>query len=228
MYRVALIEDEALIREMIRLNLETKGYQVECFDAGEGFLDRLADAAYDVILLDIMLPGISGEDALKEIRKRGVTAPVMMVTAKGDVASKVGALLQGADDYLPKPFDIQELLARVAALIRRSQGERSLHSSRVVRIGEYEVNLETRAARTRLGEVVLSERECNLLALFARNAGVVLHRADILEEVWGMDVSPTPRTVDNFILRFRKLFEEDPENPRIFLTVRASGYVFEP
>lgn len=228
MYRVALIEDEALIREMIRLNLEKKGYRVECFDLGEGFLDRLADAAYDVILLDIMLPGMPGEEVLKEIRKRGVTAPVMMVTARGDIASKVGALSQGADDYLPKPFDVQELLARVAALIRRSQGERSLHSSRLVRIGGYEVNLETRAARTRVGELVLSERECNLLALFARNPGMVLHRADILEEVWGMDVSPTPRTVDNFVLRFRKLFEEDPENPRIFVTVRASGYVFEP
>lgn len=228
MFRVALIEDEALIREMIRLNLEKNGYRVECFGGGEGFLDRLAGEAYDLVLLDIMLPGISGAEVLKEIRKRGVTAPVMMVTAKGDVASKVGALSQGADDYLPKPFDMQELVARVAALIRRSQGERSLHSSLRLHIGAYEVNLETRSARTRLGEVVLSERECKLLALFARNPGMVLHRADILEEVWGMDVSPTPRTVDNFVLRFRKLFEEDPENPRIFRTVRAVGYLFKP
>jgi two-component system alkaline phosphatase synthesis response regulator PhoP len=228
MYRVALVEDEALIRAMIRLNLEKSGYQVECFDEGRRFLERLEETAFDLILLDIMLPGLSGDEILTRIRKQGVSTPVLMVTAKSDVSTKVSTLLQGADDYLAKPFDVEELLARVIVLIRRSQGERSLPSSRVIRIGRYEVNLESRVAQTRQGEVLLTERECDLLALFARNAGKVLNRADILEEAWGMDVDPTPRTVDNFILRFRKLFEEDPENPRSFLTVRASGYLFEP
>lgn len=228
MYRVAVVEDEALIQAMIRLNLEKSGYQVECFEEGRPFLERLGEAAFDLILLDIMLPGLSGDELLIKIRKQGISTPVLMVTARSDVSTKVRTLLQGADDYLAKPFNVEELLARVIALIRRSQGERSLPSSRVIRIGPYEVNLESRVARTRQGEVLLTERECGLLALFARNAGNALNRADILEEAWGMDVDPSPRTVDNYILRFRKLFEEDPENPRCFLTVRASGYMFEP
>lgn len=228
MYRVAVVEDEALIQTMVRLNLEKNGYRVECFGDAEAFLARLDQATFDIFLLDIMLPGLSGEEIVSRVRGRGIQTPVLMMTAKSDISTKVSTLGRGADDYLAKPFDMQELLARVKALIRRSQGERSLPSSQQVRIGACEANLETRVARTRLGDVLLTEREARLLALFARNAGKVLNRPDILEEVWGMDVDPTPRTIDNFILRFRKLFEEDPENPRHFVTVRASGYLFEP
>jgi len=228
MYRVAVVEDETLIQTMVRLNLEKNGYQVECFGDAESFLARLDRVSFDIFLLDITLPGLSGEEIVSRVRARGILAPVLMVTAKSDIPTKVSTLGRGADDYLAKPFDMQELLARVMALIRRSQGERSLPASQQVRIGSCEVNLETRVARTRQGELLLTEREARLLALFVRNAGKVLNRPDILEEVWGMDVDPTPRTIDNFVLRFRKLFEEDPENPRHFLTVRATGYLFEP
>jgi len=228
MARVAVVEDEELIRTMLRLNLEKQGYQVECFVRAEELLDRLAAVFYDIILLDIMLPGMSGEELVGQIRRRGVNTPVLMVTAKSDIPTKVSTLGRGADDYLAKPFHMEELLARVQALIRRSQGERAVPSHQLVRVGPWEVNLETREADTRQGAMKLSEKECDLLALFARNPRVTLSRADILDEVWGMDADPTPRTVDNFIVRLRKLFEANPEAPEHFITVHAAGYRFDP
>jgi two-component system alkaline phosphatase synthesis response regulator PhoP len=227
MHHVAVVEDEELIRTMIRLNLEREGYAVSCYDSAEALEEVLDAVAFDIILLDIALPGISGEELIERIRGRGIVTPVLMVTARSDVRMKVSTLEKGADDYLAKPFDMDELIVRVKALIRRSQGERAIPADRVVKIGRFAANLETRTATSNRGEVVLSEKECALLELFARNAGRTLTRADILEEVWGMDVDPTPRTVDNFVVRLRRLFEEDPDQPRHFLTVRAAGYRFE-
>ncbi|GAB4302498.1 MAG: response regulator transcription factor [Myxococcota bacterium] len=228
MYKILVVEDEELIRTMIKINLSNEGHEVSAFSAAEGIFDELKNKRYDIILLDIMLPGITGIEALEKIRKMGINTPVLMLTAKTDVESKVASLELGSDDYLTKPFNMDELIARVKAIIRRSQSAREIPAKGVVSIGAYDVNLETRTAQTNAGEVALSEKEANLLALFVKNPGKVLSRADILEEVWGMDVNPTERTVDNFVLRLRKLFEKDPENPKHFITVRASGYRFEP
>lgn len=228
MLRLAVVEDEELIRTMIRLNLEREGYVVETFESGELLVDRLATAGFDAILLDIKLPGVGGEELVSDIRRRRIQTPILMVTSMSDVSTKVSTLARGADDYLAKPFDMNELLARVMALIRRSQGERALPSARRIRVGRCEVNLETRIATTRTGDLSLTETECRLFAFFAANPGRVLSRADILDEVWGMDADPTPRTIDNFVVKFRRMFEEDPENPRHFMTIRASGYLFEP
>jgi len=227
MQRVAVVEDEELIRTMLRLNLEKEGYEVDSFGSAEGLLEVLEQKHYDILLLDIMLPGMSGEDVIGEIRKKGITLPILMVTAKVDLGTKVSTFKRGADDYLSKPFDMEELLLRVKALIRRSQGEREIPSDNLVTISEYEVNLDTRLGSSSQGEVKLTEKERDLLRLFCQNPGRTLTRTDILEEVWGMDVYPTSRTIDNFILRFRKLFEEDPERPRHFITVRSTGYRFE-
>jgi DNA-binding response OmpR family regulator len=134
----------------------------------------------------------------------------------------------GADDYLPKPFDVAELIARAHALVRRSQSEREIPTDQLVRIGPYEANFETREAKTNEGNQMLSEKEVALLRLLVRARGRTLSRSDILEEVWGMDVSPTGRTVDNFILRLRRLFEPEPEQPRHIITVRGVGYRFVP
>ncbi len=228
MPRVAIAEDEELIRTMLRLNLEKGGYEVESFESAEELLESLEHGHFDVLLLDVMLPGMSGEDVIVRIREKGINTPILMVTARVDIETKVSTFRKGADDYLSKPFDMEELLLRVKALIRRSQGEREIPSHNLVRIDDYEVNLETRMASTREGEVKLSEKECDLLRLFGQNPGKTLLRADILEEVWGMDVFPTPRTIDNFILKFRKLFEENPEEPVHFITVRSAGYRFVP
>jgi DNA-binding response OmpR family regulator len=226
--RVAVVEDEELIRTMLRLNLEREGFQVSCYEDGDNFLSAVDREHFDLILLDIMMPGRAGDEVLREIRARSINSPVLMLTARREVGIKVKTLDTGADDYLPKPFDMAELIARVRALIRRSQGDRSLPSGRRVRVGEFEVDLDSRSAGTNEGPVTLSEREASLVELFHRYRGRTLTRSDILEEVWGMEADPTPRTVDNFIVRLRRLFESNPDQPRHFMTVRAEGYRFDP
>ncbi len=222
--KILLIEDEELVGTMVRMNLETDGYEVEWHKDGEQGLLALRTGRFDLVLLDISLPGMDGMALLTEARRAEISTPIMMLTARSDVKSKVSALEVGADDYLPKPFDVEEMLARVRAILRRSQGERELPASLLVRIGGHEINLVTREASTNEGPVILSEKEVALLKLLVRANGQVLSRADILDEAWGMEATPTARTVDNFILRLRKLFEPDAENPRHFVTVRGSGY----
>jgi DNA-binding response OmpR family regulator len=221
------VEDEELVGTMVRMNLEGEGCDVTWCRDGESALASL-EQRFDLIILDIALPGIDGIETLTRLRGQGVGTPVLMLTARSDVSIKVKALDIGADDYLAKPFDVAELLARVKAMVRRSQAEREIPSHDVVRIGAHEVNLRTRHATTNEGPITLSEREAALVAMLVSSRGRALTRADILEEAWGMDVSPGERTVDNFILRLRKLFEPDPHNPRHFISVRGTGYRFEP
>ena len=227
-YKVVVVEDEVLISTTVRMNLEKQGFAVTVFGDAESMLAVMHDGYCDALVLDIMLPGMWGDAALRELRRRDINIPVLMLTAKSDTDTKINTFETGADDYLSKPFNMDELMVRVKALIRRSQGRRSLRSAGVLVINGHEVEVETRIVRTVQGEVVLSEKEVNLLQLLVNNPGTVFSRADILEEVWGMDVDPTPRTVDNFILKFRKLFENSPEAPEHFLTVRATGYRYEP
>ena len=226
--RILLIEDEELVGTMVRMNLESADYEVRWSKNGLEALALAQTDPFDLILLDIALPGKSGLEILAEIRRSRVGTPVMMLTARGDLATKVEALQMGADDYLPKPFDVAELIARVHALVRRSQSEREIPTDQMVRFDLYEINFETRAAKTNEGSQVLSEKEAALMRLLVRGRGQTLSRSDILEEVWGMDVAPTGRTVDNFILRLRKLFEPEPEQPRHIITVRGIGYRFVP
>ncbi len=226
--KILLVEDEELIGTMVKLNLTQEGFEVVWYREGKPALLSARHELFDLILLDIMLPDANGIDLARSLRNQGVGAPILMLTARGDVSSKVESLEAGADDYLIKPFDIRELIARVRALIRRSQGERQPPSSALLAIGQNRINLETREVVTSDGNIILSEKETALVSLFIRNAGKTLSRADILEEVWGMDVNPTERTVDNFILHLRRLFESNPSRPRHFITVRNVGYRFEP
>jgi two-component system, OmpR family, alkaline phosphatase synthesis response regulator PhoP len=226
--KILLVEDEELVGTMVRLNLESAGYRVAWIRNGSEAAERVVAETFDLILLDIALPGLNGLSVLQGLRKSGVETPVMMLTARSDVPTKVEALDFGADDYLPKPFDVAELVARVNALLRRSRADRAIPSDQLVQIGEHEVNLETRRAQSSEGDVTLSEKEAALVRLLLRSRGKVLTRSDILDEVWGMDVSPSERTVDNFIVRLRKLFEPDPERPIHILTVRGEGYRFVP
>ena len=226
-FKIAVVEDNELIANMITLNLEQNGYRVRHFPDGESMLRQTGRELFDLVILDILLPGISGLELLDKLRKTKFDAPVLMLTVETNVQNKIRALNSGADDYLVKPFNMEELLARARALIRRSHGKRSIPSNQILVINNHKINLSTRGCESNLGEVVLSEREAKLLSYFSLNPGQTLRRADILEEVWGMDVSPTPRTVDNFVLKFRKLFETNPENPQHFISVRNKGYRFE-
>jgi len=228
-YKIAVVEDNDLIRNMVKLNLEKNDYRVQCFLDGESFMEQAAYEPYDLFILDILLPGISGLEVLEKLRKNQIHAltPVLMLTVQNQVQNKIKALNRGADDYLVKPFNMEELLARINALIRRSQGRRTIPANQVLIIGDCRINFSSRICRGGKGEFVLSEKEIKLLKYFSLHPGQTLRRADILEEVWGMDVSPTPRTIDNFILKFRKLFETNPENPKHFISVRNQGYRFE-
>lgn len=230
---IVLVEDEELVSDMVRLNLEHAGFQVEAYTTGEAALGPATRA--ELIVLDRMLPGMDGLEFAREVRKRGVGAPILMLTARSEVTARVAGLDAGADDYLAKPFAMPELLARVRALLRRAPQPLTApapaaaavpDSARSLRFDRYVVNLDTREARTNDGLEILTETECQLLRFFHAHAGEMLSRADILENVWGMDRFPTARTVDNYVLRLRKLFEPDPENPRHLITVRGRGYCF--
>jgi DNA-binding response OmpR family regulator len=227
--RILLVEDEQLIGEMVKLNLEEDGYKVTWLTESDSVYATVEATVFDLIVLDVMLPGqYDGLALARGLRRREIGTAILMLTARSETSAKVQALDSGADDYLTKPFDMPEFLARVRALIRRSQSAIELPSSQKIRVGGFDINLETRIADTQEGSLTLSDKEAALLALFVRNPGRTLSRADILEEVWGMDVTPTERTVDNFIVRMRKLFEPLPEEPRHFITVRAQGYRYEP
>jgi two-component system, OmpR family, alkaline phosphatase synthesis response regulator PhoP len=223
---ILVVEDEALVRELIVLNLRHAGYTVETGIDFESGLEKLLKGKWDIAVLDVMMPGGDGFTLTHKARAQGLSNPILMLTARGDTPSKVRGLDSGADDYLTKPFDVPELLARVRALLRRAQGKGAAPRARL-ELGALWVRFDTGQALTNEGELSLSDKELRMVELFATHENKALTRADILEEVWGMDAFPTDRTVDNFILRLRKLFEPDPENPVHFVTLRGRGYLFK-
>jgi DNA-binding response OmpR family regulator len=223
--RIVIVEDERLVRELVAVNLRHAGYEIISAENYEQGAALLAGKDFQLAILDVMLPGGDGFALTRHARDAGVSAPILMLTARTDTNSKVRGLDAGADDYLPKPFDVNELLARVRALLRRASG-RPVSAPPRLAFGEYWVRFDTGQALTNEGEVSLSDKEVRLMEVFSANENRALTRTDLLEEVWGMDQFPTDRTVDNFILRLRKLFEPDPENPVHIVTLRGRGYLF--
>lgn len=229
---IVVVEDEELVADMVRLNLEHAGLVVEVCGSAEAAIPYIDRA--DLIVLDRMLPGMDGLEFARLVRQRRNQVPILMLTARAEVAARVAGLDAGADDYLAKPFAMPELLARVRALLRRAPANlpspppveppAKKPNSRLLRFDKYSLNLDTREAATNDGPEILTETECQLMTYFHAHPGELLTRADILENVWGMDRFPTARTVDNYVLRLRKLFEPDPENPRYLFTVRGRGY----
>lgn len=225
--RVLVIEDEQLVRDLVVLNLKHAGYEVVSESTFQGGARAIAEPGVNLALVDVMLPGGEGFQLVRNARDAGVKCAIMMLTARSETQSKVRGLDCGADDYLTKPFDVDELLARVRALLRRHGGSAPV-PSKTLAIGGFSVRFDTGRATSNEGEVTLSDKELKLVELFSRNVDRLLSRADILEEVWGMDAFPTDRTIDNFIMRLRRLFEPNPEAPVHFVTVRGRGYLFRP
>lgn len=223
--RVLVIEDEALVRDLVVLNLKHAGYEVAAEGAFASGLKALTAPGIDLAIVDVMLPGGEGFALVRQARDEGVKCPILMLTSRSEVSSRVRGLDCGADDYLTKPFDVTELMARVRSLFRRAQGVVAA-TPKQLQVGKFWIRFDTGLALTNEGEVTLSDKELRLMELFARNEDRVLSRADVLEEVWGMDAFPTDRTVDNFVLRLRKLFESNPEDPGHIVTVRGRGYLF--
>ena len=220
--RILLIEDEASLRAALVPLLEDAGYRVRVATDGPGGLDRALAEPFDLILLDIMLPGLDGFSICRELRRRGRRIPVLMLTARGAVDDRVRGLDCGADDYLVKPFSGAELLARVRALLRRAAPEaRGPVSSR---IGEVTVDFQKRECRRGEQTIALTAREFRVLEVLAAAAGAPVGREEILDKAWEFNAFPTNRAVDNLILALRQKIEPAPAEPRHLLTVHGVGY----
>ncbi len=244
MSRVLVVEDEAHLAQGLRFNLEAEGYSAEVVGDGEAATDRLLDRKenFDAIVLDIMLPGKDGFSVVSELRAARNYVPVLMLTARGQPEDVLKGFAAGADDYLPKPFDLSILLARLQGLLRRSQWMRAgkgnadaapavSESGSVSAFGTFSFNgrtidFGTLELRTASNVIHLTLMESELLRHLVRSDGRVVSRKQILEEVWGLHEDTDTRAIDNFIVRLRRYIEDDPAQPRHLLTVRGVGYRF--
>jgi two-component system alkaline phosphatase synthesis response regulator PhoP len=224
--RVLLVEDEPSLVLTLVDRLQSEGYAVESVADGDGAFERARSEIFDIILLDVALPGRSGFDVLRDLRRERVETPVVMLTARGQVVDRVLGLKLGADDYLPKPFDMMELLARVEAVLRRRQGA-APGSAGGYAFGDVRVDFR-RAEVTRAGQVVsLSSLEFKLLRYFIEHRGTLLGRQELLEKVWGYPAVLQTRTVDVHVASLRQKIEPHPAKPRYIVTVHRMGYRFQ-
>ena len=226
MKKICLIEDEESLSDLIKMNLELEGYSVETVSHGtEAFLRAFEMDSFDLVILDVMLPEVSGLTICKEIRKYS-RVPILFLSAKGTTQDRIAGLKQGANDYLPKPFDLEELLLRVQILVEGIEEATTVIDK--ITIGDFSVDFTSYlVSNTLTGEKHdLSKREIDLLKLFNSKQGLVISRDEILDTLWGNDQFPTSRTIDNYILNFRKIFEADPKTPKYFHSIRGVGYKF--
>ena len=225
MKRILLVEDEENIRDVVKLNLELEDFEVVATDNGKDAIKNFHDQHFDLIILDVMLPEVDGFQVCEQIRLTNMEVPVIFLTAKDASGDRITGLKKGGDDYLTKPFVLEELLLRVNNLIKRtskSEGSRM----ETYEFGDNKVNFITYEAEGNPGTFTLTKKEAMLLKLLVDRRHEVVSRQQILQSVWGYDVYPSTRTIDNFILSFRKYFEKDPKHPDFFLSVRGVGYKF--
>lgn len=220
--RLLVIEDELPMRTALVETLSAEGYRVRSAVDGVAGLELACTEPFDLLLLDVMMPGLDGFAVCREFRKRGRDIPVLMLTAKGLVDDRVEGLDCGADDYLVKPFSLKELLARVRALLRRSERQNALPES--LSLGEVVLDFKKQVLLRNGTELPLSDKETGILRLLVAHAGETVSRERFLDVVWGYHAYPSTRTVDNFISTLRTKLETDPANPRHLLTVRGIGY----
>lgn len=223
-----MVEDEENLQEALKLNLELEGYDVTCLGDGASALKKVKEEYFDLILLDVMLPELDGFDVSENIRLQNIETPILMLSARSGSADRVTGLKKGADDYLTKPFNLEELLLRVEKLIDKNKklSDRS-NVNDIIHFGGNTINFKSQKAVNHLGEEVqLSKKEIMLLKLMVEYKNEVVSREKILQAVWGYQVFPTTRTIDNFILNFRKYFEKDPKQPKYFHSIRSVGYRF--
>ncbi len=232
MSRILLVEDEDHLAQGLAFNLRNSGYDVEVAATGEDALAAVERQSFDLILLDVMLPGISGIQVAERLRLTGHTVPIVMISAKNRTSDTIAGLEAGADDYITKPFDLDEVLARVRGTLRRQVWGRTFPAAQVPEtlvFGKWHIDFQRFTATRPDGEELrLSPKELGILRLFASRPGEVISREDFLEEVWGMPGSLETRTVDNFIRKLRQALEEHPSRPRYITSIRGAGYRFVP
>ena len=225
---ILLVEDEENLHEALKLNLVMEGYSITSAFNGTAALKAIANEYFDLIILDIMLPEIDGISIIETVRVNANEVPILILSAKNSSADRVLGLKKGADDYLTKPFNLEELLLRVAKLIEKNK---KLQVKDAIgdqyEFGNNKIDFKAQNAQSWNGTMVdLSKKEAMLLKLLIENKGEVVTREKILQVVWGYNVYPTTRTIDNFILNFRKYFEDDSRNPKYFHSVRGVGYKY--
>ena len=223
--RIVVVEDEHAMRMALRDILDSEGYRTQCAADGAVGLQLIVAEKPDLILLDVMMPKLDGYALCAELRRLGIRTPVLMVTAKGQVPDRVTGLDSGADDYLVKPFSTEELLARIRALLRRTQADRRVPRS--ITMGEVRIDLLKLTARRGDDALSLAAKEFAMLRLLAEAEGEPVSRQRFLDLVWGATAFPTTRTVDNHIVALRAKVEDDPKNPRWIVTVHGVGYRLE-
>jgi len=228
-HNILLVEDEEHLHEALKLNLEMEGYEVDsAYDGGEA-LKLIQSAHYDLIILDIMLPSLDGFSITERMRLNNNQTPILILSAKNTSANRVQGLKLGADDYLTKPFNLEELLLRVAKLIQKQAQQ----AKTTPQIDQYQFKghlIDFNASEVLLAsgqKITLTKRELLLLKLLIEQKNTVVTREKILQLVWGYQVFPNTRTIDNFILNFRKYFEIDPKHPKHFISMRGVGYKFQ-
>ncbi len=225
---ILLVEDEENMHETLKLNLELEGYGVTSAYDGAAAMKAVDNEYFDLIIMDIMLPEIDGINVTQNIRLTNNEVPILILSAKSNSEDKVLGLKKGADDYLTKPFNLEELLLRVKKLIQKNKKLQDKTSvDETYSFGGHTINFKAQEAITAKGEKIqLSKKEIMLLKLLIENKNEVVPREKILQSVWGYNVYPTTRTIDNFILNFRKYFEEDSRSPKYFHSVRGVGYKY--
>jgi DNA-binding response OmpR family regulator len=221
-----LVEDEPHIAEGLVFNLNEENYQVTHVESGEEALELLEKNTYALMILDLALPGIDGLEVCDRLRENNNQIPILMLTARGSEQDRITGLSKGADDYLAKPFNLKEFLLRVANLLRRTTWQPAPQKNTKYSFGGNTIDLDIYQATTHKGTIQLTELEVKMLQLFFDQEGKILSRGKILKQVWGMSPKTETRTLDNFIVRLRKYFEEEPTQPKYFRTVRGRGYRF--
>lgn len=226
--RILLVEDEENILDAVKMNLELEGYDVVVAVDGEEAIEEFRKARYNLIILDVMIPKMDGFTVCQTIRLENTQVPILFLTAKNAAQDRIQGLKLGGDDYLTKPFNLEEFLLRVQILLRRSDEKVSAPKvTGVYEFGNNSVNFSTYEIKSHTGDSkTLTSREIKLLKLMIDREGEVVSRDQILETVWGYDVFPSTRTIDNYILVFRKYFEENPKEPKFIHSVRGVGYKF--
>jgi two-component system alkaline phosphatase synthesis response regulator PhoP len=223
--RILLVEDEENIRDVVKLNLEMEDYEVITTGNGRKAIQYFHEQHFDLLVLDVMLPEIDGFQICEQVRLTNLDVPIIFLTAKDTPPDRIMGLKKGADDYLTKPFNLEELLLRVNNLIKRSVKSPG-NTPEIYNFGVNQINFKTYQARGSQGNFNLTKKEAMLLKLLIDRKNEVVSRPQILQSVWGYDVYPSTRTIDNFILSFRKYFEVDPRNPAFFHSVRGIGYKY--
>jgi DNA-binding response OmpR family regulator len=223
MPKILVVEDEPDMLRGLKDNFEFENYEVDAARDGEAALKKISESSYDIILLDIMLPKLSGLDVCKRAREQGIKTPIIMLTARGEEIDKVLGLELGADDYVTKPFGVRELLARVKAVLRRSESLAE-HQTERMSIGALEIDFAAYTATRGGVPLSLTPKEFEIIKHLWHHRNKTVTRDELLTQVWGYDESMSTRTVDNFILKLRQKIEADPASPKLIITIHGIGY----